>query len=171
MFEPETMKGRMNANILDQMTLNGKMKSSMFNVQTKSSMHNYWQYRYNHRLLFVKHKSSSKNIKFTYNHYLITSDNQKLDSPVEDNRQEDSPVEDNLREDKAELGEVDIHKVVVAHRAVDEDIQQWGDMADQAETSAEQGGLSLAVNQTHHLACPFQSCVVSAIFHKKTDKL
>ena len=85
---------------------------------------------------------------------------------MEDNLQEDSPVEDNLWEDKVELAEVDSHKVVVVHRAVEEDIQQWEDMADQAETFAEQGGLTLAVYQTRHLACPFQFYVVSAIFHK-----
>lgn len=88
---------------------------------------------------------------------------------MEDNLQEDSPVEDNLWEDKVELAEVDSHKVVVAHRAVEEDIQQWEDMADQAGTSAEQGELPLAVHQTYRLAYPFQSCVASAIFQKDIE--
>lgn len=82
-------------------------------------------------------------------------------------------MEDNLLEDKAELEEVDNLLEdnpelggVDSHRAVEEDIQQWEDMADQAETSAEEGGHPLAAHQTYHLAYPFQSCVASA--YKRT---
>lgn len=87
---------------------------------------------------------------------------------MEDNLQE-GKVEleevDNLMEDKSELEGVDSH-MVVAHRAAEEDIQEQEDMADQGETSAEQGALPLAVHQTYHLAYPFQSCVGSA--YKRT---
>lgn len=89
------------------------------------------------------------------------------DIPVEDNLLEgNAELEvDNLLEDNPELEGVDSHRVV-AHRAVEADIQEREDMADQGETSAEQGALPLAVHQTHHLAYPFQSCVVSA--YKRT---
>ena len=88
---------------------------------------------------------------------------------MEDNLLEDKAEleADNLLEGKSELEGVDSHKVV-AHRAVEEDIQQW-DMADQAGTSAEQGELPLAVHQTYRLAYPFQSCVASAIFQKDIE--
>lgn len=86
---------------------------------------------------------------------------------MEDNLQEGkAELEvDNLLEDRSVLEGVDSHRVV-AHRAVEEDIQQQEDMADQGETSAEQGALPLAVHQTYHLAYPFQSCVVSATIQK-----
>lgn len=88
---------------------------------------------------------------------------------MEDNQQEgkaELEEVDNLLEDNPELEGVDSHRVV-ARRAVEEDIQQQVDMADQGETSAVQGVLPLAVHQTYHLAYPFRSCVVSAIIQKK----
>lgn len=61
--------------------------------------------------------------------------------------------------------EVDNHILVEG-----EDIQQWKDMADQFETSAELVALPLAEAQICHHACPFQSCVVSAYTRRQCSK-
>lgn len=53
-----------------------------------------------------------------------------------------------------------------AHMQAEVDIQLKEEMADQCVTSAAKGVWPWVVVQTCHLACPFQSCVGSAILHK-----
>lgn len=70
----------------------------------------------------------------------------------------DPEVVDSLEEDN--------HMLVV-----EVDIQPSQDMADQCETSVDEGVPPLVVDQIYHPFCPFQPCAVSACRHRPCNKL
>lgn len=87
-------------------------------------------------------------------------------------RLEDKQVDHKQVGDNRQVGNLEDKEVAVVgnhtplRTAVEVDIQLQEELADQGETLLEPVVLPLVVDQTYHLFCPFQLCVVSACMRK-----